>query len=117
MKAKIIIAIGVVGVLILTHSAVYKVGQANKERDMTVSAYQEAIDKFNKNSDRIIEAGQHVREVTVYKDRYFHTKEKEIEKVSEPMGSCPIPDDAVRVWNEAADCATGDSQALCGSGG
>lgn len=116
MKTAIIASVCGVSVLALSYGIGYYIGGADKERDLTIASYTALVKKFNENSDRVLQASNRVQTEIVYKDRYFHTKEKEIEKVSLPMAHCPVPDDAVRLWNEAADCATGNPQALCGSG-
>lgn len=51
---------------------------------------------------------------TVYRDRFITMTVKEIERVTQPMASCPVPPDAVRLLNDAASCAREDRPSACG---
>lgn len=94
----------------------YAIGGAQKEAELAKEQASAVLKKFNENAERIFEAATKTQTEIVYKEKYFHTKEKEIEKVIVPLESCPLPDDAIRLWNEAATCALGDSEAECGTG-
>lgn len=51
------------------------------------------------------------------RDRFFVTTVKEIRDAAAPLASCPVPADVVRLLNDAARCARGDSEAACGPAG
>ena len=45
---------------------------------------------------------------TVYRDRFFTETIVEIRHAAAPLAACPVPDAAVRLLNDAANCAAHD---------
>lgn len=54
-------------------------------------------------------------EKVIWRDRYIDRVRPIIKEVSVPLLSCPLPADAVSVWNRTAECALRPSQASCNS--
>ena len=50
------------------------------------------------------------------RDRYIVKTIKEVRDATVPLAACPVPAPAVRLLNDAADCARGDSPSACGAG-
>lgn len=49
------------------------------------------------------------------RDRFIVQTVTEVRHVTDPLASCPVPADAVRLLNDAARCASADSAAACGA--
>lgn len=50
-------------------------------------------------------------------DHYFTKTITEIRYAAAPLASCPVPPELVRLLNNSAKCASGDSPASCGTDG
>lgn len=91
----------------------HKLGSADTEARIAKEQASAVLEKFNKNAETILKAASAAQVEIVYKDRYFHTKEKEIEKVTIGLEHCPLSDAAVRLWNQAAVCSIGSTETEC----
>lgn len=84
--------------------------------DAHVAATEKAAgDQREANRGRAVEVEERIVTQTVYRDRYITKTAKEIERVTQPLASCPVPADAVRLFNDAARCAREDRPASCGA--
>lgn len=86
----------------------------------SLSDYQLASERATElqregNRGRAAEVEQRVGIQTVYRDRFITKTVKEIERVTEPLASCPVPADAIRLLNDASRCAREDRSASCGA--
>lgn len=50
------------------------------------------------------------------RERFIVQTVKEVHHAAESLATCPVPRDAVRLLNDAAACARGDSAGACGVG-
>jgi hypothetical protein len=67
------------------------------------------------NAKRAADAmSQYTPQVQV-RDRFIAQTITEIKHVTDPLASCPVPPDAVRMLNRAGDCAREDRPAACGA--
>lgn len=82
-----------------------------------VAAEKAAAAQRETNRTRAVEVEERIVTQTVYRDRFITKTVKEIERVTEPLASCPVPADAVRLLNDAAQCAREDRPASCGADG
>lgn len=78
------------------------------------AADRAAVRQADQNRDRATQVEERVVVQTVYRDRFITKTVKEIERVTEPLASCPVPPDAVRLLNDAASCAREDRPSACG---
>lgn len=108
---KIYIAIFVVGTA-LGALAGLKIGNdrlVNYKANQTEKVVT-VIDKQTEVIEKVVE--KEVEKV-VYRDKYIDRVRTVIQTVSEPLRSCPVTPDAVRLWNNVAECALRPSETTC----
>ena len=74
-----------------------------------------AAETRNRELQRAAETRYVVQAAT--RDRFFVETIREVSHAAAPLAACPVPDDARRLLNAAATCASGDSPAACGGAG
>lgn len=68
------------------------------------------------NRSRSSEAEQRQAGQTVYRDRFLTKTIVEVRHATQNLAACPVSDDAVRMLNDAAKCASEDRPASCAAG-
>jgi hypothetical protein len=109
-------AVALAAGLALSHLTVYRSGrhsvQAKWDEQKVIQerASQEQVSKI-RELQRAAELRYVVRKET--QDRFFVTTVKEVRDAASPLAACPVPPDVVRLLNNAAECARGDSPSAC----
>lgn len=68
-----------------------------------------------KNRDLQRSAEKRYTVVQGIRDRFIVQTIREIRHAAAPLASCPVPEPARGLLNDAADCARGDSPSACGA--
>lgn len=89
-----------------------KVG-SNQLKAYKANQTEKVVEKIVKQTEVIEKVVEVEVEKVVYRDRYIDRIRTVVEKVSTPLLSCPLPADAVRVWNDIAECALRPSESTC----
>jgi hypothetical protein len=116
MLAALVIAAVVLGVPIIVH----RYDEARRDEGRAeIRAEDKAAADAQTTRNRELQRAAELRYVVKAQgqDRFFVTTVKEIRDAAAPLASCPVPADVVRLLNDAARCARGDSEAACGPAG
>jgi Flp pilus assembly protein TadB len=89
-----------------------EIGRQEVRRELAAAA--EAQTARNRELQRASEKRYTVQAQA--RERFFVTTVKEIRHAAAPLAACPVPADAIRLLNDAAAGARGDSAAACGAG-
>ena len=78
-------------------------------------ANRRAVRQADQNRERAGQVEERVVVQTVYRDRYITKTIKEIDRATQPLAACPVPEPARVLLNDAARCAREDRPASCGA--
>lgn len=110
-----LVALGVLALALLAgawkvYHAIDKAGYSRAQAEYQAAA--ELQRETNRGRARVAEEKQATQ--TVYRDRYITRIVKEIDHAAQDLDRCPVPAGAVRLLNDAAQCASEDR---CPTGG
>lgn len=109
-----LVAALVIGVPLIVHR--YNDGLREEGRAEVRKADKEAAEAqttSNRELGRMAEL--HLSVTRTQQDEFFVRSTKEIHDASAPLAACPVPELVRLRLNAAAECASGDSAASCGS--
>lgn len=99
------------GVWKLWHSA-DKAGYSRAQAE-----YQAAAElQRESNRGRAYKAEEKQAEQAISRERFITHKTEEVTRATQSLSAVPLPDDARRLLNAAAECARQDRSASCGAG-
>jgi hypothetical protein len=78
-------------------------------------ANRKAVRQADQNRERAAQVEERVVFQTVYRDRFITKTVKEIDRATQSLAACPVPEPARVLLNAAARCAREDRPSACGS--
>lgn len=112
----------ILGLFLALLSGSYTLGYHNAsikaERDVAENKAQQTTAVAEKKDEQVqIRTVVETKEVekVVYRDRYIDRVVKQVEYVAKELKTCPVSVDAVRLWNQTAQCALHPGPSECPS--